>query len=383
VVGGIHPTFMPQDFIREYVDVIFIGYADSTFPAYIERLENGREVRDVPNLGLVEAGKLFLTDAWIGKHDLDALPQPDRSLTARYRHRYHDSLRNRLSLVMTSRGCPFRCTFCACWKLMDGRYVTRSADSVVQELGTLSEKDDIVYFSDDNTVHNLKRAWQLAEGLEKRNTGKKLQMYARADMIVKNPDLFECFKRAGLEYVTVGFESVTDKGLEKYHKRSTVDLNDRAIRVLKKLDIYINAHFIVDPQFDHADFERLLHYIMTRSIFRPAFPVLTPLPGTELYSESAGKLAISDYDFYDFAHSVLPTRLDRREFYRNLANLYNRSYALRRFIAYRRESRNGSGDDFYAYNTDGISPALVLLLRVFALPQFMKIKHAYRSEPLV
>jgi radical SAM superfamily enzyme YgiQ (UPF0313 family) len=209
-------------------------------------------------------------------------------------------------------------------------------------------------------------------------------MYARSDIIVKNPDLFHRFREAGLEYVTVGFESITNEGLERYHKRATLDMNDRAIQTLKRCGIYINAHFIVDPQFNADDFEGLLQYIRDKSIFRPAFPVLTPLPGTELYSETAENLAISDYDFYDFAHSVLPTRLDRRNFYKNLANLYNRSYSVRRFFQYRRESRNG-GDrsgDFYAYNTDGISLGLMLLLRIFAVPQFLKIKHAYRNEPV-
>ncbi len=383
VVGGNHATFMPLDFNDEHIDTVFIGYADHTFKEYIDACAGGTGVEGIRGLGIVGEGNIRFTEKNNAFVDLNDLPFPARNLTASYRRKYHDSLRNNLALVMTSRGCPFRCTFCACWKLMNGRYVTRDVDSIITELESLAPDVDMVYFSDDNTVHNVKRAWELSEKIKKHRLNKKLQMYARADLIVKHPDLFHSLKEAGLNYVTVGFEAVTDEGLEKINKKTTMKINSEAIRILKKLDIYINAHFIIDPNFTEKDFDRLYRYVNDTFLYRPAYPVLTPLPGTELYSETAADLSIKDFDFFDFAHSVLPTTLTRKRFYHRLAKLYNESYSVRRFMKFKREAKRGirTSSDFYAYNTDGISLWMLLLVRLLAIPQFLKIKYAYRSEP--
>jgi radical SAM superfamily enzyme YgiQ (UPF0313 family) len=379
VVGGIHATFVPEDFHDGTVDAIFLGYADFTFPRYIDALDGGADVREIENLGLPGDNGIFFTGKKEVVQDLDSLPLPDRSLTGKYRSKYHDSLRNKIALVMTSRGCPFRCTFCACWKLMYGKYVTRKVDSIVDELKRIDADVPMVYFSDDNTVHDTKRAWELAVKIKEQGIKKKLQMYARADTIVKHPDLFRSLREAGLEYVTVGFESVSDEGLKKLNKKTTVHTNTEAIGILKKLGVFVNAHFIVDPAFGESDFADLLRYVDENRIFRPAYPVLTPLPGTELFDETRGGLAIRDYDFFDFAHSVLPTRLERKEFYHQLARLYNKSYSLGRFVRYMSASRKTEG----VRNTDGISLLKLLAIRVFAIFMFLKMKNAYKSEILV
>ncbi|MFW6137622.1 MAG: B12-binding domain-containing radical SAM protein [Spirochaetota bacterium] len=383
-VGGNHATFMPGDFTEDYIDTIFMGYADHSFPEYIDALAGGRQTAGIPNIAFSVQGELHFNPTRPAPVDLDSLPFPARHLTEKYHKKYHDSLLNRISLVMTSRGCPFRCTFCACWKLMQGKYVTRDVSSVVRELKSLPEDSRIVYFSDDNTVHNIRRAWELSENIKKEKINKKIQMYARADLIVRNPELFQSLKEAGLEYLTVGFESINDSELDNLNKKTTVAINNHAIAILKKLGIYINAHFIIDPGYTENDFKHLLQYLEDKALFRPAFPVLTPLPGTELYQQTQNRLAVQDYDFFDFAHSVLPTRLDRREFYKQLAGLYNKSYSIRRFIRFWRNKKKyrKNTDRFYASNTDGISIWMVLILRMFALPYFLKLKRAYKTEPL-
>jgi len=378
VIGGNHATFLPQDFNDGFVDTIFLGYADHTFPKYINALNEGADVREIENLGLPDTHGIFFTEKKSIPTDLDSLPFPARYLIEKYRKKYHDSLRNKIALIMSSRGCPFRCTFCACWKLMDGRYITRKIDSIVQELKSLPDDIDMVYFSDDNTVHNIKRAWKLAEEIKEHKIKKKLQMYARTDSIVKNPELFRSLREAGLEYLTVGFESFSDDGLKKLNKKTTVQMNEEAIHILKDLGIYINAHFIVNPEFTEKDFNCLLHYIDERHLFRPAYPVLTPLPGTRLYEETKKDHVIKDYDFFDFAHSILPTKLGRREFYYQLARLYNKSYSLKRYLK-NMSTKKGLNN---TRNTDGISLLKLILIRILAVFLYFKMKNAYKSEPL-
>ncbi len=379
VVGGNHATFLPGDFALPTVDAVFMGYADETFPQYIRYFDDPERIKKIPNIGIVGEGQIIYTQRIVNTINLDSLPLPNRHLTKKYRHKYHDPVRNNLSLVMTSRGCPFRCNFCACWKLMNGKYTARQPESIIEELKALPKEVDVVYFSDDNSFSDVKRMWKLSRLLKENNIRKKFQMYARADTIVKHPELFKDLKEAGLQFITVGLESFQNKDLEIYNKKTSVSLNTEAIKILKSFDIHVIAHFIVKPDYTSEDFDKLYNYIVSNNLFRPAFPVLTPLPGTELYQESFHTFRIKNYDYFDFAHSILPTKLPVEEFYRHLADLYSKSYSLQRYINYK-ISRLFSlqKNIFKSKNTDGITFIKLVFIYIFSKAMVTKIRKSYR-----
>ncbi len=378
VVGGHHATFLPNDFVLPYVDAIFLGYADSTFPQYVNAFGDPEQMINIPSIGIIDKDKVFFTKKEISKPDLDVLPLPDRSLTLKYQNNYHDPVRNQLTLLMTSRGCPFRCNFCACWKLMDGKYVTRTPESIILELKSLHKETDVVYFSDDNTFGNVGRMWKLSELIKKNSIKKKLQMYARADTIVKHQDLFEDLRSAGLQFITIGLESFQDKDLDYYNKKTSISTNNKAILILKKLDIHILAHFIIRPEYTMEDFDQLYKYVNENNLFRPAFPVLTPLPGTELYEETFNMFEITNFDFFDFAHSILPTKLEPKEFYQQLANLYIKSYSIWRYVKHRINRLFSLNKyKYFTDNTDGITIIKLLLVFIFSQAKIKKLRNSY------
>jgi radical SAM superfamily enzyme YgiQ (UPF0313 family) len=286
---------------------------------------------------------------------------------------------------MTSRGCPFRCTFCACWKLMNGKYRVKSNAAVIQDLKTLPDYTDVVYFSDDNTLDNVNRAWELGALIKANAIKRKFHMYARVSTIVKHPQLLASLREAGLDCLTVGFESISDHMLQKLNKKSTVAKNNQAIRILKKLGISIQAHFIIDPEFTIQDFDDLYRYLCDKSLYRAAFPVLTPLPGTDLYDELQDQILIKDYDYVDFCHALLPTRLRRTEFYAQLASLYRKSYAPKRMLRfyYQKLFQSRQSPDFYAYHSDHMGFLKMLIIQVLAYPSYLKLKRAYRTEAAI
>jgi radical SAM superfamily enzyme YgiQ (UPF0313 family) len=385
VIGGHHATFVPEDFAQSYIDTIFIGYADQSFKEYVDTLEEGENLEGVHNIALVKNGTLLFTDSKPFL-DLNSLPLPARDLTRNYRKKYRDSYWNRTALIMTSRGCPFRCTFCACWKLMNGRYVTRNIDSVIEEIESIPEDVEIIDFSDDNTFHNVPRAWKLAEAIKKMPVKRRFKMYARADMIVKHPDLFASLREAGLENLTVGIESIDDEELSALNKKTSVTINNEAIQILKRLGIFIDAHFIVNPDFTVDNFERLFRYVTEKCLFRNTFAVLTPLPGTDLYDDTVDRLAIRDYDYFDLVHSVLPTTLSRKVFYKQLARIYRKSYGPGRYMRFKlNNSLRGTKDikNHYAYNTDGLNLLQLTMLHIFAIPLFIKMHNIYKTEPVL
>ena len=385
VTGGNHATFVPADFADTTVDAVFLGMADFSFRDFVNRLEGGQDASEINNLALVRNGRIELTAQEPIDVDLDSIPLPARHLTARYRRKYRDVHRNRTAMVLSSRGCPFRCTFCACWKLMNGKYFTRSPESIVKELASLGDDIDCVHFADDNTLHNSQRAWRLCQLLQEEKIQKKLSMYARADFVVKHPDLIEALKNAGLDCLTIGVESFREEELSELNKRTSVEMNNEAIRILRRLEIRNAAHLIVNPDYREDDFQALFRYICESQLFQPTFAVLTPLPGTELYERTRDHLAIRDYSYFDFAHSVLPTRLSRKDFYHQFVRLYIRSYSFHRYF------RSLFGDLLSKLKKSGepglgadrLSFLKLCIVHLAGYPLAFKMRHLYKSEPLV
>ncbi|HYW83045.1 MAG TPA: radical SAM protein [Spirochaetia bacterium] len=384
-VGGHHATFLPADFAEPSVDAIFLGMADISFRDFVSRLENGMDLSEVHNLALVRNGRLEFTEPESFEMNLDRIPFPARHLVARYGGSYRDLTRSRTAQVMSSRGCPFRCTFCSCWKVMNGRYLTRSPESVVEELASLGDEIDSVQFADDNTLHNVERARRLALLIRERKIRKKLSMYARADTVARHPDLMEALKEAGLAHLTIGVESFREETLSTLNKRSSVETNNEAIRILRRMGISNSAHFIVNPDFARSDFQALFHYVCESELFQPTYTVLTPLPGTDLYQELYDRLVIKDYSYYDLGHAVLPTRLSRKEFYRQLVHLYARTYGFPRYFRSllgglrSRQKKDGKPPE----SVDRLSFAKLCILHLVAFPLVLKVLRIHKAEPLI
>lgn len=319
VVGGHHATVAPQDFLVPSIDLIVVGEGVVAFREIVRRFERGTGFDDVPSVAFARDGRLVRVDGPM-MTDLDALPFPDRSLTARYRPHYYSEYMRPLASIRTSRGCPHRCTFCALWKLTGGRYLKRQPAQVVAELATLDE--EYVFFADDESLVDASRMNELARLIQEAGIRKRYFLYARSDTIVRHPDLLAMWRDVGLARVFVGLEFAREEDLAYIHKGTTLRDNERAVRILQDLGIELYASFIVRPEFDRADFAALRQYCRDLDLSMASFAMLTPLPGTDLYEEVRDQLITHDYDYFDFNHTLLPTTLPLKEFYEKYYQLY-------------------------------------------------------------
>jgi radical SAM superfamily enzyme YgiQ (UPF0313 family) len=130
----------------------------------------------------------------------------------------------------------------------------------------------------------------------------------------------------------VGLEFMRDADLKLIRKGSTVENNKTAVKILKSLDIDIFPTFIVRPEFNRRDFVDLRQHCLDLNLNFIGFSVLTPLPGTDLYNELKDRLITSNYDYFDFFHTLMPTTLPIKDFYRELTTLYKSSRSLRNRI---------------------------------------------------
>ncbi len=330
VVGGHHATVMPEDFYTPHVDVIVTGEGVFSFREIILRLEKKMDLSGIRGTAHAENGPIVIRGD-DQETDLDSLPFPRRDLTAHYRNSYFSEWMRPLASIRTSKGCLFRCRFCALWKLTGGRYLTRKSECIVEELSTLKEK--CVFFADDESLLDTKRMGALADLIQREGIKKRYFLYGRSDTIAKHPDLIEQWKKIGLERVFVGVEFMQDADLKLLRKGSTAENNRTAVKVLKSLGIDIYPTFIITPEFGRSDFAALRKHCLDLDLNFTGFPVLTPLPGKDLYGEVKDNLITSNYDYFDFFHTLLPTTLPMKDFYRELTTLYKRSRSLKNQIS--------------------------------------------------
>jgi radical SAM superfamily enzyme YgiQ (UPF0313 family) len=329
IVGGHHATVMPEDFYTPYIDVIVVGEGVFPFREIIARLEKKMALSRIPGAISMVNGTMVIHRG-DQDSDLDSFPFPRRDLTSDYRKSYFSEWMKPLASIRTSKGCVFRCSFCALWKLTEGRYLTRKPERIVEELGTIEEK--CVFFADDESLLDTKRMIALADLIRRAGIRKRYFLYGRSDTVAKHPELIEQWKKIGLERVFVGLEFMRDADLKLIRKGSTAENNQRAVKVLKSLDIDIFPTFIVRPEFVRKDFADLRKYCLDLDLSFIGFSVLTPLPGTDLYYEVKDRLITSNYDYFDFLHTLLPTALPIKNFYKELTTLYKGSRSLKNRI---------------------------------------------------
>jgi radical SAM superfamily enzyme YgiQ (UPF0313 family) len=318
VIGGHHATVRPLDFCQPHVDIVVAGEGVLTFRELVRRHEKKRSMDDVPGLLQVQGATLVGTPASAAS-DLSQVPFPDRSISTRYRHRYFSEWMKPLATIRTSKGCPFRCNFCALWRLTDGRYLKRDPESIVAELRTIQEPN--VFFADDESMINVKGLDRLADLIAQEGIRKRYFCYGRSDTILKHPELLAKWREIGLDRVFVGVEAFRDQDLVSLNKKTTIATNEQALRILNDLGIEAYANFMVRPDFDRIDFRAFRDYCRSLPLSFAGFSVLTPLPGTQLFEEREAEFITRDWDHFDFIHTVLPTRLPLSEFYREYADL--------------------------------------------------------------
>lgn len=328
VVGGHHATVRPVDFNISSIDLIVIGEGVSSLREITGKLAAGKDFDAID--GLAVPGETLRFTRARPHCSLNDLPMPDRSLTARYRNHYFSEWLQPLASVRTSLGCVGRCNFCALWSLTGGKYLKRDPIKVIEELQSIDEKN--IFFCDDESMCDVKRMALLADLIGENGIQKNYFLYARADTIVRNPDLFAKWRDVGLRQVFVGMESFSDSHLQAMNKGLTLEQQEQAVEVLRDLGILLYASFAVNPDFSREDFRSLTAYIRRLKLHHASFSILTPLPGTIMYEERQGDLLPYRPEMFDFIHTVVPTRLPFKEFYSEFARLWQCAIPLHRAL---------------------------------------------------
>lgn len=332
VAGGHHATLLPEDFFEDTVDYVVCGEGIGPLRALCRRLQAGDPGAGVAGVwqrtaaGFVDGGPppAFL---------IDDLPFPDRNISVADRPSYFIDWMRPVALLRSTVGCPYRCTFCSLWKIMDGRYHKRSVDLVVEELRQIEE--DWVFLVDDEAFIDGRRMLKLAQGVKKANIHKRLFAYCRIDTLLRSREVMMAWREIGLERLFIGIDAISGKDLSEYNKRCEPAEIEAGLALARQLGIEVFAQFVVNTDYDRRDFQRLARFIEHHRIDYPSFTVLTPIPGTDLLGNFDSVIERQpngrpNWDLFDCQNAVTRTRLPKDEFrreYRKLYKLFKGAYS--------------------------------------------------------
>ncbi len=313
LVGGVQAEVVPESFDDGNIDVVLTGGLNS-LKAVINGMKGNASLAELKALGRTPAAKTF------------DFPHPDRKKTAKYRDKYNYIYHDRCATLKTSFGCPYNCEFCFCTCVT--KYGERELTDVVDELQTIEEEN--IFIVDDNFLFRRERVFEFVRLVKERGIRKTYIAFGRADFIAANEDVIAALAEIGFDAFFVGIESYKAGELSDYNKRTSVETNNAAVRVLEKHGLQCYSGLIVGYDWKKEDFDQLIDYL--NSFKHPMVNIqpITPIKGTPYYERNKDKLTVPEdrYEYYDMAHAVMkPQYMSLRKFYYHILRAYLKTSA--------------------------------------------------------
>ncbi len=316
-LGGHHPIAYPREAaeLTEF-DSIVVGEGEQVFTELVNCLAEGVDFSHIRGLYTAESIKPHLENPIQDKRflarvsvpaayieDIDALPLVDRKWIRQYRYRNILGVTDNLATILSSRGCPYRCTFC---DVPIKSYRQRSAKLVVDEIEHCLDMGYTEFrFYDDLFNVNERKVLELVEELERRNLKITWDFRGRV-----NGCTYESLRRAketGLRMIAFGVETGTDEGLKILRKGTNTAKIRQAFEWCRKLGIITVADYIIGHPFERSveDVRKSVDFLIELGPDYAQISILTLYPNTEIYDQAVQQGVTKPGRWQEFA--VNPT----------------------------------------------------------------------------
>lgn len=339
VIGGPHVSCLPLEPLeRGLADFSVVGEGEEAMLGILEAYKNGRDFSSVPGVAFRRGNKIYAPAGSGMIQDLDALPLPARHLLPMRKYRT-SAVRTRRSpalSMITSRGCPMRCTFC--FNSLPYRKQVRllSAGKIVNEMVHLISEYGAkeIHFWDDNFLVNKARTNEFFEIMKSR----KLYIPFDCEGIINSfdPQVLRKIKKVGCYSVSYGIESGSQRMLDLMKKQTAIDTIKKVVKETKSLGLDVRGYFLFGfPTETKEEILETIDFAKRLRLTDATFSLLIPLPGTEIYEmvkdepqlmkDYWNKIILSEISFPRTPLVYRPKDIDENEL------LYLHRIALKRF----------------------------------------------------
>ncbi len=325
-IGGPHVTFMPEDTLSSgSIDYVVRGEGEYPMLYLAEYLQGKRDLQEVPSVSFLRENESVHNHDDCVVRNIDELPFPARELLPMHKYKTHLA-KKRATSIISSRGCPFNCSFCASSQLFGLKWRPRDPEAIVEEIEHVQKNFGVsnILFMDDNFTLDPERTVRISELIAKKDLNISWMCLSRVNTIVENEDMVQSMAEAGAKMMFIGVESSNPEVLKSYNKKITADVSLQALDILKKYRIDALASFIIGNL--NEDKKMVKNTINFATKLRPElaqFSILTPYPGTQLYNKVKDRILTWNWSLYDGLHATIKTDHIRPE---ALEKLIKRAY---------------------------------------------------------
>lgn len=309
VMGGPHVTYLDEETLRTGLcDYVVRSEGEETMCDLAAALEGG-DPTAVSGISFMKSGSLHRTPDRPFLDNIDDLV-PARDLLDMRAYRHLEMGGRKITSILTSRGCPFGCSFCCSTEFSGRKWRSRTPVKIVDEIEEIRTNYGFngIAFLDDNFTLDPKRVIAVCDEILKRGLDIYWWCFSRADALLQNEEMVAKMAAAGCRYVFIGFESRHQQTLDSYNKKTKEGMARDVSELLKRYRISIHGSFIIGDV--HETREMVLDTIRYAKELDPQavqFTILTPYPGTRLFVEVQERVISRDWDRFDCLHSVIRT----------------------------------------------------------------------------
>ena len=311
---GPHLAMYEPEFLDRETDVDFVlqGEYEYTLRDLVSVLESGADVSALRGLGYRNAnGKTRMNPSAEVIRDLDALPWPSRKHLPMLN--YYDQpggIPEPTLQIWASRGCPFRCIFCAWPQIMynGNLYRTRSPVDVVNEIEAMKKEYGFrsVYFDDDTFNIGKRRILALCEEMCRRDLDLPWAAMARAD--TSDRETLRAMRDAGLMGIKYGVESASQELIDAAEKHLDLERVEETVRITRELGIRQHLTFSFGlPGETWETIRKTIEFSKRLDPETVQFSIMTPFPGSQFYHQmrDAGMIVTEDFSRYDGSNTAV------------------------------------------------------------------------------
>jgi radical SAM superfamily enzyme YgiQ (UPF0313 family) len=272
VVGGPHATPFAREMLQHHgpIDTVAIGESEHTFLELLERLQRKESPAGIPGTAFRDGGRVLVGPERPAIEDLDSLSSA---------HDWFDT-----HIVMTSRGCAWRCTFCGAEASWGRGYRGQSVPYVLDALERAVERAPVkmIQIKDDTFTTNRKRVIALCRGIRERNIRFLWSCDTRVDVL--GEELLREMRLAGCERLSLGVESGSQKILDAIDKKITPAEIVASTELAKKYGIKLRYYMMLGNRGETREtFDETLRFLERARPHQYIFACLSVYPGTRDY----------------------------------------------------------------------------------------------------
>jgi len=345
ILGGVHASSVPRWILENnpQIDIVAIGEGENTLVEICDRMDDGWA--SVKGIAYRDRSGVVVNEPRGYIADLDTLPFPARELIdlSLYRPHPYVNRAKRSATILTSRGCPNFCVFCASHVTMGYKFRYHSAEYVLDEMTYLHKELTVEHLviNDDTFTIDSQRVEKICNGIIKRNLKLDWYCFMRVNNVTK--DLIRLMKRAGCSSVGFGVESADPVVLKGLKKGIDLEQCRNAFKIVNKERLKILAFFVFGcPGDSDQTIAKTIRFAKELKPTLAFFNMLIPYPGTEIF-EKYYKDKIDDFGKLDNfvaigpEASVEPISFSKKEMLRYIfrANMsfYSRPQQLWRILS--------------------------------------------------